>query len=157
MYQLLKEVYGPKESSYVPLKSKDGKKILREPKEIQERWREHYSDLLNRLTDVDESVLDEIQQFPVRFFLDDPPDQAIAQINNVKSPGMDGLSAEVLKHGGDRLKLMVYEVISQVWVATTPQDWRDAILESLFKKGEKSDCGNFRGISLLSTVGKEFC
>ena len=29
MYQLLKEVYGPKESSYAPLKSKDGKKILR--------------------------------------------------------------------------------------------------------------------------------
>ena len=115
---------------------------MREPKEIQERWREHYSDLLNRFTDVDESVLDEIQQFPVRFFLDYPPDQkevdkAIAQMKNGKSPGMDGIPAAVLKHGGDRLKSIVYEVISHVWVATTPQDWRDAILESLFKKGEK--------------------
>ena len=161
MYQLLKEVYGPKESSYAPLKSKDGKKILREPKEIQERWREHYSDLLNRPTDVDESVLDEIQQCPVKFSLDDPPVQeevnkAIAQMNNGKSPGMDGIPAEVLKYGGDKLKLMVFEVISHVWDANTPQDWRDAILESLFKKGEKSDCGNFRGISLLSIVGKVF-
>ena len=43
----------------------------------------------------------------MRFFLDDPPDQkevdkAIAQMNNGKSPGMDGIPAEVLKHGGDR-------------------------------------------------------
>ena len=91
----------------------------------------------------------------------DPPDQkevekAIAQMNNGRSPGMGGIPAEVLKHGGDRLKSMVYEVISHVWFATTTQDWRDAILESLFKKGEKLYCGNFRGISLFSIVGKVF-
>ena len=43
-----------------------------------------------------------------------------------------------------------------MWVIITPQDWGDAILESLFKKGEKSNCGNFREISLLSIVGKVF-
>ena len=37
-----------------------------------------------------------------------------------------------------------------------PQDWRDAILVSLYKKGLKSDCSNFRGKSLLSIVGKLF-
>ena len=161
MYQLLKEVYGPQQSSFAPLKSKDGKKIFRTPKEIQERWREHYSELLNRHSEVDESILELIQQFPVKDFLDVAPDQeevnkAIAQINNGKSPGMDGIPVEVLKYGGDRLREMVFEVISHVWVSSAPQDWRDAILESLFKKGERSECGNFRGISLLSIVGKVF-
>ena len=66
---------------------------------------------------------------------------------------MDGIPAEVLQYGGDRLKELV---ISHVWHTSAPQDWRDAILESLFKKGERSDCGNFRGISLLSIVGKVF-
>ena len=116
---------------------------------------------MNRHSEVDESILDLIQQFPVKDFLDYAPDQeevnqAIAQMNNGKSPGMDAIPAEVLKYGGDRLKELVFEVISHVWDDSAPQDWRDAILESLFKKGEKSDCGNFRGISLLSIVGKVF-
>ena len=87
MYQLLKEVYGPQQSSFAPLKSKDGKKILREPKEIQGRRREHCSELLNRHFEVDESVLDLTPQFPIKDLLDDVPDQeevnkAIAQMVN---------------------------------------------------------------------------
>ena len=35
-----------------------------------------------------------------------------------------------------------------------PQDFRDATVVSLFKKGNKADCGNYRGISLLSIAGK---
>ncbi|KAI8516323.1 hypothetical protein Bbelb_049040 [Branchiostoma belcheri] len=36
-----------------------------------------------------------------------------------------------------------------------PQDLRDAIIVSLYKnKGEKSDCSNYRGVTLLSIAGK---
>ena len=38
---------------------------------------------------------------------------------------------------------------------TLPQDLRDAVIVSLYKiKGEKSDCSNYRGITLLSIAGK---
>ena len=38
-----------------------------------------------------------------------------------------------------------------------PDDFRDALIVSLYKnKGSKSDCGNYRGISLLSIAGKIF-
>ena len=38
-----------------------------------------------------------------------------------------------------------------------PDDFRDALIISLYKnKGSKSDCGNYRGISLLSIAGKIF-
>ena len=38
-----------------------------------------------------------------------------------------------------------------------PQDMRDAKIVTLYKnKGERSDCNNYRGISLLSIVGKVF-
>lgn len=161
LYHLLKQTYGPQLSSFAPLRSKVGNKLLRDPVEIQERWVEHYSELLNRLTDVDHSILNNLEQLPIKYFLEESPDQeevnkAIEQMNNGKSPGMDGIPAEVLKGGGIRLKEMVYEVISHVWDHIVPQDWRDTILVSLFKKGDRSECGNFRGISLLSTVGKVF-
>ena len=35
-----------------------------------------------------------------------------------------------------------------------PQQWKDAAITVLHKKGDKTDCGNFRGISLVSHAGK---
>ena len=38
---------------------------------------------------------------------------------------------------------------------TLPQDLRDAVIVSLYKiKGEKPDCSNYRGITLLSIADK---
>ena len=38
---------------------------------------------------------------------------------------------------------------------TVPQDLRDAVIVSLYKnKGEKLDCSNYRGVTLLSIAGK---
>ena len=36
----------------------------------------------------------------------------------------------------------------------TPQEWREAIIIPIYKKGCRTECGNYRGISLLSVVGK---
>ena len=38
-----------------------------------------------------------------------------------------------------------------------PMKWREGLIVSLFKKGDKEDPGNYRGITLLSVVGKVFC
>ena len=35
-----------------------------------------------------------------------------------------------------------------------PQEWKDATIKVLYKKGDRTNCNNFRGISLLSHVGK---
>ena len=39
---------------------------------------------------------------------------------------------------------------------TVPKQWRKGLLVYLFKKGDKEDPGNYRGITLLSVVGKVF-
>ena len=35
-----------------------------------------------------------------------------------------------------------------------PPHWREGLIVNLFKKGEKEDPCNYRGITLLSVVGK---
>ena len=35
-----------------------------------------------------------------------------------------------------------------------PKDWKDGIIVPVFMKGRRKDCGNYRGISLLSTAEK---
>ena len=93
--------------------------------------------------------------------LDQPPSlievrKAIEQINNGKAPGMDGITAEILKSGGDSMEEMLHSVMSDAWDTGAPQDWKDAIMISIFKKGLSNECGNYCDISLLSIVGKVF-
>jgi len=50
------------------------------------------------------------------------------------------------------------EDIKVVWhEETVPKQWREGLIVNLFKKGDKEDPGNYRGITLLSMVGKVFC
>ena len=34
-----------------------------------------------------------------------------------------------------------------------PRQWRDGLIVNIFKKGDREDPGNYRGITLLSVVG----
>ena len=69
---------------------------------------------------------------------------------------MDGIPAEFYKAAGPVTLDTFHAILSCAWEEETmPQDFRDAIFVSLYKnKGSKSDCGNYRGISLLSVAGK---
>lgn len=72
-----------------------------------------------------------------------------------KSPGQDGLPAEIYKAGGSFLIKKLTEILVQCWkTGVVPQEFKDASIVVLFKKGNRSLCDNYRGISLLSTASK---
>ena len=69
----------------------------------------------------------------------------------------DGVFLELLVHGGRCLWTFLLTLLNIVWAKEIiPTDWIDTIITILFNKGDRSDCGNYRGISLLSAVGKVF-
>ena len=53
---------------------------------------------------------------------------------------------------------MLDKLYALIWKEEcVPMKWREGLIVSLFKKGDKEDPGNYRGITLLSVVGKVFC
>ena len=62
----------------------------------------------------------------------------------------------IWKHGGQTLHSKLHELFLCCWEqGKLPQDLRDTVIITLYKnKGVKSDCSNYRGITLLSIAGK---
>ena len=84
--------------------------------------------------------------------------RAHAGLENGKAPGGGGgIPAEVWKHGGDNLFCRLHELIINAWeVGSVPQTRKDASIALIYKKRDREDGGNYRGISLLSIAGKIF-
>ena len=63
---------------------------------------------------------------------------------------------ECNQQGGEAVLSKLQHLFTNCWEKETlPQDLRDAVIVSLYKnKGEKPDCSNHRGITLLSIADK---
>lgn len=84
--------------------------------------------------------------------------RCIKKLKNNKTGGSDGLVGELLKYGGSGMVDLLQILFSVIWrEEIVPPQWREGLIVNLFKKGDKEDPGNYRGISLLSVVGKVFC
>ena len=77
---------------------------------------------------------------------------------NNKAGGLDDVTAELLKHGGETVAEELIYLFNLIWEAEeVPGDWRRGATVKLPKEGNLSDCNNWRGITLLSIPGKVFC
>jgi hypothetical protein len=80
---------------------------------------------------------------------------AIGKLKSYKSPGTDQIPAELIKAGGEIFYSELHTLISAMWnKEVLPQQWKESIIVPIHKKGDKTDCNNYRGISLLSTAHK---
>ena len=84
--------------------------------------------------------------------------QGLRQLGLWHGPWQRGDPPDLLKHYKTTLLHSLHVLLCQCWQeGAVPQDMRDAKITTLFKnKGERSDCNNYRGISLLSVIGKVF-
>ena len=77
---------------------------------------------------------------------------------NAKAVGPDELPVELLKLGINHDPTVLREfhrAIKLVWhQREVPQRWRDAVMKLLHKKKDRTECGNYRGISFLAHAGK---
>jgi len=90
----------------------------------------------------------------------EPPDvaevkKAIKSLKNEKSPGMDQIHAEMLKVEEQATPTVLTRILKTIWQLEEPPDlWKTGLLVNLPKKGDLTNCNNWRGIMLLSVTSK---
>ena len=125
-------------------------------------WKEHFSELLNGMNENEDKEV-EVQDVEQREECSEEPpnimeiEEIITSLKNNKSPGNDQLTAELFKYGGRKLVEWMQVILEKVWKQERlPKDWNEAILVPIYKKGNKMECSNYRGIALLNVAYKIF-
>ncbi|KAL9976159.1 hypothetical protein ACROYT_G013418 [Oculina patagonica] len=140
------------------VKDQDGK-LLTTEEEIRHRWQEHFNSVLNRPDPVAPAVVDDRQ--PNEIDVSDECitrqelKQALKNMKNGKAAGMDSITAELLKADIETTACVLEDLFRTVWeTEEIPEDWNCGLIVKLPKKGNLTDCGNWRGITLLSVPAK---
>ena len=133
--------------------------------EARKRWAEYYESLLNVEDDrepdvrvregIEVPVFDDVNE---REITKDEVERALRETKVGKAAGVDGVRAEMLKKGGVTVLEWLVRLFNVCFLLSmVPVDWVCACIVPLFKgKGDVFECSNYRGISLLSVVGKVY-
>ena len=160
LFKMSKELGGTKKGYNGVIKDANGNKISSEREKV-ERWKEHFSRVLNCDEPTSPHVFEnqsrelQVELGPIR---EEEVVEALSNQKSNKSPGEDLISAEMLKALGNLGIAKLTLIYNQIWQAeSAPIDWKNSIIVKVPKKGDLSNCNNWRGISLLSVPGKVLC
>ena len=111
---------------------------------------------------IDPDIPKRLSQQPVAKALGIGPTEEMAAsmmaISNAKAMGPDGLPVELLKlelRQDRTILLELHRLTTLIWrEGKVPKQWKDAFITVFHKKGNKTGCGNYRDICLMSHAGK---
>ena len=71
--------------------------------------------------------------------------EAVKKLKKGKAPGIDGITGEMLKYGGEALVKWITKLCKLCMAeGKVPNDWVRAIVVPFYKgKGERSECKNY--------------
>ena len=154
---------GKRDRSSAYVKDENGV-LLRDVELIRERWVRWFHTLLNAKSPrLDPNIAEALDRWPENMPLGVHPTMqeltdAIRLLANGKAVGPDVVSIEQFKiilNGDPALRRSLLDIVVGIWRGgKVPQHWKDAIIMVLHKKKDRTECGNYRGISLVAHAGK---
>ena len=124
-----------------------------------EEFEDHFKNLISK-----ENVQDDNHLTPEAVYeeLDSPfteaeLDSCIKNLKRDKSTGFDNIMNEYIIMSRNLIKPVLCKLFNHILsTGDFPEIWMKSIVIPIFKKGQTNDPGNYRGISLVSHVGKLF-
>jgi hypothetical protein len=125
--------------------------LLADPHRILNRWKNYFCQLLNvhgaggvRQTEI----------HTAEPFVPEPSasevEVATGKLKSYKSPGVDQIPAELIQAGGETWRSEIHKLIKLIWnKEELPHQRKEATVVPIHKKGDKIECSNYRGTSLL--------
>ena len=158
------KLQGKKVGSAQYIRDED-EKLLRKLDEIRARWRRHFTSLLNTTSAaLNRTTIEGLSQKPIALSLGNPPvvsetKKALRSMANGKAMGPDELPAELLKlefsDSSHKILFAFHGIIVAVWMTgELPQEWTDTTIKVLHKKKDRTECSNYRDLSLVAHAGK---
>ena len=139
-------------------------RLLRDKGRIRERWMRFFRSLRNSKSDMlDADIPKRLPQHPVASALGIEPhggrDCHSGEGNGKREIGGTGWpsrrTAETRTPTRSNHPAGLHRLTILIWrQGKVPQQWKDTVITVLHKKGDKTECGNYRGISLVSHAGK---
>ena len=84
-------------------------------------------------------------------------EMAIEKLKRHKSPDVDQISAELIQAGSRTTCSEILKLINVIWnKEKLPEEWKESNILPIYKKGDKTDCSNYRGISVCKLCTKFF-
>ena len=134
-----------------------------------QNWFEHYRSLLgsqnNDSSDFDKSIQENIKQLETEQYFSELDFKItendirhhIKKLKKNKSPGLDGISNEMIKAGSNVLTPILVKVFNKLLnEGKFPKSWGQGLISSIHKESDMADPQNYRGITLCSCLAKLF-
>ncbi|XP_055388198.1 uncharacterized protein LOC129616594 [Condylostylus longicornis] len=142
-----------------PIRDKNGN-ILTETQRQIERWVEYFNEASNtQLPEFQPEIWASRNEERCNINTSPPSSreicEAIAQLKNNRAEGTDGIRAELMKADPLQCARALQPIIGRIWeTENICKEWKRGIIVKLPKKGDLTNCSNWRGITLLNAVIK---
>ncbi len=133
----------------------------------EETWFEHYTKLLapHLNNNEDEQIINELEEkekqpeFNTLSYTIKTHEihSAINELKIGKAAGPDGISSEIIKACAPVITPVLDKMFNKILTTGNyPKLWGEGVITSIHKKGDRLDPGNYRGITISSSIAKVF-
>ena len=158
VYDATRLLAGEKMRKSDTLKDKGGNKLTRE-EDIRNRWKEHFEEVLNRPEPQRKLDIPSINSENSEIETNCPSKVEIKDAINKTRAGqsgpIDGVVPEMLKSDIDTSVDVLHKMFCKVWdEENVPGDWTRGLISKIPKKGDLTECNNWRGITQSAVIAK---